>query len=61
MFNSKAGGSMFELPNRPISVIELENLRRDWFRQQGMRYTRLAPRQALDQVIRHNNTVKEAT
>lgn len=60
MFNSKAGGNMLQLPNRAISVVELENLRRAWFKNQGMRYTRLAPRQALDQVIRHNNSVKEA-
>lgn len=49
------------LPNHKISVVELENIRRQHCQSMGIRYTKLAPRQALMRVIEHNQRfIKES-
>jgi hypothetical protein len=42
------------LPNRRISVVELEQIYRDAARANGRRFIKLAGRTMLDIVIRHN-------
>ena len=44
---------------KPITPNEYEQMRRIKCQQLGIRYTKLAPRQLIEEVIKHNNRVKE--
>lgn len=46
---------MVQLPNRPINIRELEQARKQAAQALGVRYYRLAPRQAMDAMVQHNS------
>jgi len=43
------------LPNRPINIKELEQCRKIQAEVWGVRYSKLAPRQAIDIMVAHNS------
>jgi len=44
----------YNLPNRKINGVELENIRREYAKKQGIRYYKLGSRQLIDEVVSHN-------
>lgn len=43
------------LPNRPINIKELEQCRKIQAEALGVRYYKLAPRQAIEMMVEHNS------
>lgn len=46
---------MVKLPNRPINIKELEQARKSAAQALGVRYYKLAPRQAMETMVKHNS------
>jgi len=46
---------MVSLPNHPINIKELEQVRKLAAQKLGVRYYKLAPRQAMEAMVKHNS------
>ena len=46
---------MVSLPNHPINIKELEEARKAAAQSLGVRYYKLAPRQAMEAMVKHNS------
>jgi predicted GNAT superfamily acetyltransferase len=49
------------LPNRPINIKELEQCRKIQAEVWGVRYYKLAPRQAMEMMVEHNSKFRRST
>ena len=49
------------LPNRPINIKELEQCRKIQAEVWGVRYYKLAPRQAMEMMVEHNSKFRRTT
>ena len=49
------------LPNRPINIKELEQCRKIQAQVWGVRYYKLAPRQAMEMMVEHNSKFRRKT